>query len=150
MDKPCQVFNCDETGMPLSLKLTKVVTMKGDKHPYSINEGDKAQITVIVCCSAGGYLILPYVIFDRKFVMPELTDGEVPGTVYRTSSSDRSTRISLTRHHLYWMHLLCLLFSFCSMGTLHTINQLLSIKLLRKKSLFLSTVSHYASYTATG
>ena len=87
MDKPCQIFNCDETGMPLSPKPPKVVTTKGDKHPYAINAGDKTQITVLMCCSAGGYPIPPYVIFDRKFVKPELAEGEVPGTAYGTSSN---------------------------------------------------------------
>ena len=86
-DKPCQIFNCDETGMPLSPKPPKVVTTKGDKHPYSINAGDKAQITVLMCCSAGGYPIPPYVIFDRKFVKPSMAEGEVPGTAYGTSSN---------------------------------------------------------------
>ena len=85
MDKPCQIFNCDETGMPLAPNPTKVVTTKGDKHPYSINSGDKAQITVLMCCSAGGYPIPPYVIFDRKFIKPEMAIGEVPGTVYGSS-----------------------------------------------------------------
>ena len=87
MDKPCQIFNCDETGMPLSPTPTEVVTTKGDKHPYSINAGDKTQMTVLMCCSAGGYPIPPYVIFDRKFIKPELAEGEVAGTAYGTSSN---------------------------------------------------------------
>ena len=86
MDKPCQSFNCDETGTPLSPKPTKVVTTKADKHPYSVSAGDKTQITVLMCCSAGGYPIPPY-IFDRKFIKPELAEGEVPGTAYGCSNS---------------------------------------------------------------
>lgn len=62
-------------------------SIAGDKHPYSINAGDKAQITVLMCCSAGGYPIPPYVIFDRKFVKPSMAEGEVPGTAYGTSSN---------------------------------------------------------------
>lgn len=58
MDKPCQIFNCDETGMPLSPQPTKVVTAKEERHPYSIKSGDKSQVTVLVRCSAGGYPIL--------------------------------------------------------------------------------------------
>ena len=46
LDKPCQVFNCDETGFPLSPSTLKVVTTKGDRHPYSINSGQKCQLTV--------------------------------------------------------------------------------------------------------
>ena len=87
MDKPCQVFNCDETGMPLAPSPPKVVTVKGDKHPYSINCGNRAQITVLSCCSAAGYAIPPLVIFDCKILKPEMADGEVPGTMYGLSSS---------------------------------------------------------------
>lgn len=60
MDEPCQIFNCDGTGMPLSPTLTKVVASKGDKYPYSINAGDKSQMTAPMFCLAGGYPILPY------------------------------------------------------------------------------------------
>lgn len=41
IDKPCQVYNCDETGIPLAPKPVKVVTTKNDKHPYSTVAGDK-------------------------------------------------------------------------------------------------------------
>ena len=87
IDKPCQIYNCDETGMPLAPKPVKVVTTMNDKHPYSTVAGDKGQITVLMCCSAGGYPIPPFVIFDRKFIKPELTDGEVPGKMYGTSTN---------------------------------------------------------------
>ena len=87
MDKPCQIFNCDETGMPLAPHPPRVVTMKGVKHSVSITSGEKSQITVLACCSAGGYAIPPFVIFDRKTLKPELAAGEVPGTMYGLSSS---------------------------------------------------------------
>ena len=87
MDKPCQIFNCDETGMPLSPQPTKVVTAKGERHPYSIKSGDKSQVTVLVCCSAGGYPIPPYVVFDRKLISQEMAKGEVAGTAYGSSSN---------------------------------------------------------------
>ena len=34
-DLPAQVFNCDETGMPLNPSTSKVVATKGTKHPIS-------------------------------------------------------------------------------------------------------------------
>ena len=58
MDKPCQIFNCDETGMPLSPHPPKIVASKGVRHPIAATSGDKSQITVHVCCSAGGYVLL--------------------------------------------------------------------------------------------
>lgn len=85
--KPSQIFNLDETGMPLDPTLPKVVTLKGTKHATSVTTGDKAQITVLVCCSSSGYVIPPLVVFDRKTLKPEMTVGEVPGTMYGLSKN---------------------------------------------------------------
>ena len=85
MDKPCQIFNMDETGVPLDPAPTKVVTMKGIKHPTCVTTGNKAQITVVGCCSAGGNALPPMVIFDRKTLKPILSFGEFPGTHYGLS-----------------------------------------------------------------
>ncbi len=87
IDKPCQIFNCDETGMPLAPHPPRVVARKGVKHSTAITSGDKSQITVLACCSAGGCVIPPFVIFDRKSLKPEMTNGEIPGTMYGCSSS---------------------------------------------------------------
>ena len=84
IDKPCQIFNCDETGMPLSPHPPK---MEGVRHPIAATSGDKSQITVHACCSAGGYVIPPFVIFERKTLKPELANGEVPETMYGLSSN---------------------------------------------------------------
>ena len=70
LDKPCQIFNCDETGMPLSPHPPRVIAPKGAKHPAAITSGDRSQITVLAYCSAGGYVIPPFVIFDRKTLKP--------------------------------------------------------------------------------
>ena len=86
MGRACQIYNLDETGMCLDPNPPKVVTLKGTKHATSITTGNKTQITVIACCSAGGRALPPMVIFDRKNLKPEWTLGEVPGTVYGLSS----------------------------------------------------------------
>ena len=49
---PSQIFNCDETGMPLDPKPIKAVVAKGTKHPSTITTGDKSQVTVLACCNA--------------------------------------------------------------------------------------------------
>ena len=77
-DQPCQIFNLDESGFPLSPKPPKVAARKGEKHPVCITSNEK---TVITCVSAGGYGLPPLVIFDQKFLKPEMTSGEVPGTM---------------------------------------------------------------------
>ena len=85
LEKPCQIFNMDETGMPLSPQSPKCVFGRGEKNPVNIDGGDKAQITVVACVSAAGYCIPPMVIWDRKKLSLELTAGEVPGAFYGLS-----------------------------------------------------------------
>ena len=85
--RPAQVFNCDETGLPLSHKPPKVVVAAAQKHPYTITSNDKAQITILACASASGYSIPPMVIFDRKTLKPDMTIGEVLGTFYGLSDN---------------------------------------------------------------
>ena len=89
MEKPTQIFNLDETGMPLDPPAPRVVARKGQKHPTAIGSGDKSQITVLACCSAAGYTMPPFVIFDRKNLKPEYTVGEIPGTLYGLSKNGR-------------------------------------------------------------
>jgi len=48
-DKPAQLFNMDESGMPLDPKPPLLICQHGTKHPSSIGSGDKAQITVVGC-----------------------------------------------------------------------------------------------------
>ena len=64
--KPNQIFNCDETGMPLDPKPSRVLVSKGTKHPRAITTGNKTQITILACCNAAGYCLPPFVLFDRK------------------------------------------------------------------------------------
>ena len=87
LHKPCMIFNVDETGMPLDPPSLKIVAPRGIKHSQMASSGDKSQITVVGCCSAAGIAIPPMVVFDRKRLRPEYTEGEVPGTVYGLSKS---------------------------------------------------------------
>ena len=98
-DCPCQLFNLDESGFPLNPNPPKVISAKGEKHPSCVTGHDKSQITVLSCVSAGGYAIPPLVIFDRKTLKPELTEGEVPGTMYGLSDSGWMDSESWFDHH---------------------------------------------------
>ena len=81
LGKPSQIFNMDETGMPLDPNPPFVVAPVGAKHVSCMRTGDKSQITVIAC-NAAGYAMPPTVVFDRKQIRQELTYGEIPGTTY--------------------------------------------------------------------
>ena len=79
-DKPMQIFNMDKTGVPLSPDLPKGVFKKGSK-AVAVTSGDKSQLTAVACVGAGGFCIPPMVILDRKTLHPDMTIGELPGTI---------------------------------------------------------------------
>ena len=85
LSKPLQIFNCDESGMPLASKLPKVIAKKEEKNPRYVTADTKAQITVMMCVNAAGGWIPPMVIFDRKKLPKAYTVGEVPNTYYGLS-----------------------------------------------------------------
>ena len=82
-DKPCQLFNVDETGMPLNPKPLKIVCGTGSKNPGS---GNKSQITIVGCVNAAGYCIPPMVIYGRKTINAALVENKILGTIYGLSS----------------------------------------------------------------
>ena len=84
-DKPSQIYNCDESGMPLQHKIPKVVSTKGTKKVRQVSSGNKTQITVLGCASATGQVIPPMVVFTGKHFNHMLSRGEVPGTLYGMS-----------------------------------------------------------------
>ena len=86
-DDASRIFNCDETGVPLCPPSLKVVDRVGVKNPVYLSGNTKAQVTVLACSCANGYVLPPFVIFDRKTLTPELTKGEIPGTLYGLSSN---------------------------------------------------------------
>ncbi len=73
--------------MPLEHKLPKTISEKGAKEVRQITSGNKTQITVLGCASATGQAIPPMVVFSGKRFNHELSEGEVPGTLYGMSDS---------------------------------------------------------------
>ena len=83
-DKPAQIFNMDETGMPLDPKSLKCVTLRGARMVLAPSSGDKT-ITVVACVNASGMCMPPTVILNRKSLPPYFSVGEVPKTRYALS-----------------------------------------------------------------
>ena len=82
------IFNLDESGIPLQHRPGKRIAVQGQKHVNIVTSGNKMNITVLACVSASGFVMPPMVIFNRKNLTPELTKGEVEGTIlYGLSSS---------------------------------------------------------------
>ena len=86
MDSPGQIYNVNETGMPLDHQPPKIVTKKGQKKVRCRTSDNISQIIVIGCVSASGQAIPPFVIFDSKSLNKEWTKGEVNGTTYGMSN----------------------------------------------------------------
>ena len=87
MHKPSQIYNVDETGMPLDHRSPYVLTRKGQRKVRYCSSGNKAQVTVIGCINASGQAIPPFVVFDAKNLNLLWTEKEVPGTTYGLSDS---------------------------------------------------------------
>jgi len=73
--------------MPLDPKSLRVVVPKGMKNPSLITSGNKAQITVVGCIYAAGFVIPPMIVWDRKTLHPGMTLEEVPSTFYGLTSN---------------------------------------------------------------
>jgi len=86
-DHPEQIYNMDESGIPLDPKPPKVLAVKGQKKVRYRCAGNKSQITVLGCCNGTGQVMPPFVIFDAKNLNYLWTRGEVPGTRYGLSDS---------------------------------------------------------------
>ena len=89
---PEQIYNMDETGLPLNPRPPKVVALRGQKKVRYQCSASKSQITVLGCCSGTGQAIPPFVIFDAKQLNTLWTRGEVAGTRYGLSDSGWTDR----------------------------------------------------------
>ena len=86
-DKPMQIYNCNESGMPLEFKLSKFIAGKGAKKVQQCTSGNKTQITILACANAAGQAVPPMVIFSGKNFNSLLSKGEVPDTLYGMSQN---------------------------------------------------------------
>ena len=88
LHRPCQIFNTDETGVPLDPKPLKVYGTDSQNF-YSVSTGNKSQITVLPCVSAGGLCLPPMIIYNRKGLGDGMDDGTIPGTLFAFSPKGR-------------------------------------------------------------
>ena len=85
MNCPSQVYNVDESGMPLDPKAPNIVAETGTKKVRYRSTGRKGQITIVACGNATGQIMPPTIIYEAKKVNPAWTTGEIPGTMYGSS-----------------------------------------------------------------
>jgi hypothetical protein len=68
INSPWQLFNYDETILPLNVSFEKVVTHKNKKHVYVRSRGTSEHITLLLCASAVGVALPPIIIFSFQGV----------------------------------------------------------------------------------
>ena len=66
MNRPAQIYNMDESGMPLDAHPPNVVAKRGQIKVRYRQSGKKEQISVIGCANAVGQSILPMVILRES------------------------------------------------------------------------------------
>ena len=86
-NSPEQIYNVDESGVPLDPKAPNIVTKTGAKKVRYCSTGRKGRITIVACGSATGQVIPPTVIFEVKGVNHAWTSGGLPGMTYGYSDS---------------------------------------------------------------
>jgi len=84
LNSPGQIYNVDESGVPLDPKAPTVVAKTGAKKVRYRSTGRKGQITI---GSATGQVIPSSVIFEAKGVNNAWTNGGLPGMTYGYSDS---------------------------------------------------------------
>lgn len=99
IDNPAQIYNMDESGMPLDPRPPNIIAKRGQKKVRYRVSGKKEQITVIGCVNAIGQSIPPMVIFEGKYLNHLWTIDEVPGTYYGMSGKGWTDQ-ELFRHWL--------------------------------------------------
>ena len=78
LSKPRQVYNCDETFLPLNENKDKVIALKNTKAIYSQAMGSTEHITMLCCVSSSGAALPPMIIYP----------GTYPGGQYRLGGPD--------------------------------------------------------------
>ena len=78
LNSPRQIYNCDETFVPLDFSREKAVTVRGVKNVYRQSQGTSDHITMLCCASAAGFPLPPMIIYSKSF----------PGGQYRFDGPD--------------------------------------------------------------
>lgn len=81
---PSRIYNMDETGFTAVQKPQKVFAQKGKHQVGAITSLERGRNVTFVCCvSATGHYVPPMIIYPRKRLKPELTEGAPAGSVFK-------------------------------------------------------------------
>ncbi|CAF1403252.1 unnamed protein product, partial [Didymodactylos carnosus] len=84
---PNQIYNCDETGFADGCQQKKVLVHRGTSNPYKVQggTGGKSFTSVLICASATGTILPPYIIYKAKRLFGEWCINGPPGSGYATT-----------------------------------------------------------------
>ena len=85
--KPRQIYNADESFLPLNETKEKAVTMRNSKSVFSQSLGTTEHITVLCGASASGAALPPMIIYPRSFPGGQYRFGGPDDAVYARSES---------------------------------------------------------------
>ena len=86
-NKSRQIYNCDETFLPLDCNREKAVTRKGTKNSYCQSYGTSEHITLLCCASAAGIPRPPMIIYSKSFPGGQYRFEGPEDTLYARSES---------------------------------------------------------------
>lgn len=100
--RPTRIYNVDETGLTTVPKSqSKIIAMKRRRQVGTLTSGERGQlITAVLCMSAAGHYVPPFLIFPRVRMKDELLDGTPAETAYSCHISGWMQ----THIFIEWMH----------------------------------------------
>lgn len=100
-NNPQLIYNVDESGFPLNNNPSKIIAEKGKREVIKITNVERGEnVTVVVCCSASGMFMPPFVIFKGKRFKDVYRKDLPPGTsVEMTESGYINEEV-----FLLWLH----------------------------------------------
>ena len=87
LNSPRQIYNCDETFLPLNECKEKAVTLKNAKTVYSQAMGSTEHITMLCTGSASGAALPPMIIYPRSYPGGQYRFGGPDDSIYAKSES---------------------------------------------------------------
>ena len=93
---PGNIINYDETNLQNNPGSRQTLVKRGQKYAEQVRNHGKEAITVMFAGSAFSEMLLPYVIYQAKYVSDNWIVGGPPGTMYHSSPSGWSDQFLFT------------------------------------------------------
>ena len=84
---PSALYNCDESGFPLTAHTGKVLAPIGSKSVNKVCSGNKQQITTLACYNAAGDVVPPFHIFPGECFKENPLKDAVPNSYFGRSDN---------------------------------------------------------------